>query len=214
MNYSVAIVDDQKLFGYILERLVSTFENFHVLYHAKSGEAFIDKLKEKENVPDVVLLDINMPGMGGVETMHWIKKNRPEIKVLALTSNEDKKTIVEMLRAGAAGYLTKNVGPETLKDSLDEVMRKGFSYSDTIKSVLINYIPSSSDSSEVILKDREIEFLRQVCTEKTYKEIASEMFLSPKTIDGYREALFEKLRIKSRIGLAIYAIKNKLYKVE
>lgn len=212
MNYSVAIVDDQQLFGYILQRLVNTFENFQVCYHAKTGEELMERLRLGDN-PDIVLLDINMPGIGGIETMHLLHKNYPCIRVLALTMDEDKRVIEEMLYAGASGYLTKNVDPDVLEKSLNELMQKGFTYSDVIKSVIINYVPKH-ESPNVVLKEREIEFLKQVCTEKTYKEIASEMFLSPKTIDGYREALFEKLCIKSRVGLAIYAIKNKLYKVE
>lgn len=211
-NYSVAIVDDHLLFANILEKLVNTFDHFQVLYHVKNGEEFLDKLKTKENVPDIVLMDINMPGMDGIETMKWLKTNHPTVKVLALTMNEDEGTILKMLRAGAKSYLCKDIDPSVLQNSLLEVAQKGFYYPDTVRSVLLDSV-NKKDSPEVTLKAREIEFLKQVCTEKTYKEIASEMFLSPKTIDGYREALFEKLRIKSRVGLAVYAIKNKLYNV-
>lgn len=208
---SVAIVDDHLLFANILEKLVNTFDHFQVLYHVKNGQEFLNKLKTEENVPDMVLMDINMPGMDGIETMKWLKTNKPHMKVLALTMNDDEGTIVKMLRAGAKSYLSKDIDPAVLQDSLMQVAQKGFYYPESVRNVLLG---STKDHlPEVVLKEREIEFLKQVCTEKTYKEIASEMFLSPKTIDGYREALFEKLRIKSRVGLAVYAIKNKLYRV-
>lgn len=212
-TYSVAIVDDHQLFANILETLINTFENFHVLYYAKTGADFINKLKDENNIPDVVLMDINMPGMSGIDTMTVVNEKYPSVKAIALTMETDDETIVRMLQAGARGYLSKDIDPEMLKTSLREVAEKGFYYSERTREVLFSSIYNKKDSTPVVLKEREIEFLKQVCTEKTYKEIASEMFLSPKTIDGYREALFEKLSIKSRVGLAIYAIKNKFYNV-
>jgi len=212
-THSVVIVDDHQLFANILETLVNTFENFHVLYYVKNGADFLTKLKSKENIPDVVLMDINMPGMSGIDTMNIVNEKYPSIKAIALTMDNDDETIVRMLHAGARGYLSKDIDPQVLKHSLREVVAKGFYYSDKIREILFSSIYNKKDAPPVVLKEREIEFLKQVCTEKTYKEIAGEMFLSPKTIDGYREALFEKLSIKSRVGLAIYAIKNKLYNV-
>ena len=212
-TYSVAIVDDHQLFANILETLINTFENFHVLYYAKTGSEFLNKLKDEANIPDVVLMDINMPGMSGIDTMNIVNEKYPSVKAIALTMETDDETIVKMLQAGARGYLSKDIDPEVLKTSLREVAEKGFYYSERTREVLFSSIYNKKDSPPVVLKEREIEFLKQVCTEKTYKEIASEMFLSPKTIDGYREALFEKLSIKSRVGLAIYAIKNKFYNV-
>lgn len=211
-RYSVAIVDDHLLFANILAKLVDTYDNFSVLYHAKNGEEFLNKLKVKENIPDIALMDINMPGLDGIETMKRLKAKYPTVRVLALTTNNDEATILKMLRAGAKSYLCKDIDPSMLQRSLLEVVKKGFYYPDEIRNVLVG-AAHKTDTPEVVLKEREIEFLKHVCTEKTYKEIASEMFLSPKTIDGYREALFEKLQIKSRVGLAIYAIRNKLYTV-
>jgi DNA-binding NarL/FixJ family response regulator len=117
-----------------------------------------------------------------------------------------------MLKSGAKSYLFKDINPTVLHDSLKEVVEKGFYYTDKITNILLGAMHKEVEP-RVTLKEREIEFLKHICTEKTYKEIASDMFLSPKTIDGYREALFEKLNKKSRVGLAIYAIKNKFYKV-
>lgn len=213
MSRSVVIVDDHVLFAQALENLINTFDDFHVLYHVKNGKAFTEMLADSKNIPDVALMDVNMPLMNGIETMQWVNKNHSEIHVLALSMDDDENTIIKMLRAGAKGYLLKDINPEILLGALTEVVEKGFYYSDRITNTVLTSL-HRKDEPKQILKDREIEFLRMVCTEMTYKEIASEMSLSPKTIDGYREHLFEKLDVKSRIGLVIYAIKNKVFTVQ
>ena len=214
MKYSVAIVDDHILFAQALQTLVNTFDNFTVLSHARNGEELLHQLTTNAVQPDIALMDINMPVMNGIETMQWISKNKPEIKVLALSMDDDEGTIIKMLRAGAKGYLLKDINPGVLEEALKEVATKGFFYSDRITNTVLKSLHQTDEHSPQHLKDREIEFLKLVCTEKTYKEIAGEMILSPKTIDGYREALFEKLQVRSRVGLVLYAIKNKLYKLE
>lgn len=209
---SVVIVDDHLLFARALENLLNTFNHFQVQYHARNGREFLDMLGNDSHIPDIALVDINMPVMNGIETMQHLNKEYPDIKVLALSMDDDENTIIKMLRAGARGYLLKDIHPETFHSALNDVVKKGFYYSDRITSTVLSSL-HKTDAHEIVLKDREIEFLKLVCTEKTYKEIASDMCLSPKTIDGYREALFEKLQVKSRIGLVIYAIRNDLYKV-
>jgi DNA-binding NarL/FixJ family response regulator len=211
-GYSVAIVGGHLLFANVLGNIIKAFDNFHVSYSVDSGDGFLYKLRNEESMPDIALLDVSVPGTNGVETIHTLSSNYPHLKVLAFTLDEDEDTLSEMLRAGARGCLLKDASFSILHDSLRDVAEKGFYYSDKIRNILFNSL-HKKEQSDIILKEREIEFLKQVCTEKTYKEIAEEMFLSPKTIDGYREALFEKLRIKSRVGLAVYAIKHKLYKV-
>lgn len=213
-NFTIAIVDDHSLFAQALENLINSFGDFKVLYHVKNGQELVKKLEEgSENVPDLAVIDINMPVMNGVETTQWLKKNFPLVNVIALSMDDDEATIIRMLRAGAKGYLLKDISPTILENAIQDVMEKGFYYSNCITNSVLNSLHKHKEP-DVELRDREIEFLKLVCTEKTYKEIASEMFLSPKTIDGYRESLFEKLKIKSRVGLAIYAIKNKIYKPE
>lgn len=212
-NYSIVIVDDHLLFSQALENLINSFDQFEVLYQVKNGQDFLDKLKKtKKNVPDIALMDINMPVMNGIDTMRCLYENFSEIKVLALSMNDEERAIIKMLQAGAKGYLLKDIHPDNFQHALSDVIHKGFYYSDRITSTVLNSI-RKHDSTEIHLKDREIEFLKLVCTEKTYKEIASDMYLSPKTIDGYREVLFDKLNVKSRIGLVIYAIKHKIFKV-
>lgn len=211
-NYTVVIVDDHSLFAQALANLVNTFDNFRVLYTVKNGEEFIAKLKDEAGIPDIAVIDINMPVMNGIETTRLVTKKFPQIRILALSMDDEEQTIISMIRAGAKGYLLKDIDPPALYGAFIDLVEKGFYHSDRLTSTVYNSI--LKNEPQVVLRDREIEFLRLVCTEMTYKEIASEMFLSPKTIDGYREALFEKLQVKSRVGLAIYAIKNKIFRIE
>ncbi|UGU16076.1 response regulator transcription factor [Sinomicrobium kalidii] len=209
----IAIVDDHLLFAQSLTSLVSTFEKYNVLFHAPNGKEFITEMENRKETPDVVLLDINMPVMDGLETMAWIKEHYPHLKVLALSMDDREETIIKMLRLGARGYLLKDIHPNIFEKAIEDVLTKGFYFSDKITNTILDSIDKKDNSNELRLKDREMEFLKLACTERTYKEIADDMFLSPKTIDGYREVLFEKLEVKSRIGLVLYAIKNKLIEV-
>jgi DNA-binding NarL/FixJ family response regulator len=212
-NFTVVIVDDHSLFAQALENLINSFGDYKVLYHVKNGKELIRKLEDGKNVPDLAIIDINMPVMNGFETTQWLKANYPAVNVIALSMDDDEITIIRMLRAGAKGYLLKDISPGILQNAFKDVIEKGFYLSNCITNSVLTSLHKNK-ATDHLLKEREIEFLKLVCTEKTYKEIASEMFLSPKTIDGYRESLFEKLSIKSRVGLAIYAIKNKIYKPE
>ena len=209
----VVIVDDHLLFAGSLEKLVNTFSGFKVLYHAKNGVALQQKFKLESELPDVILLDINMPVMNGFETMEWLSENHPNIKVLALSMEDDEQVILKMLRKGANGYLLKDIHPEKLKVALNEVIEKGYYHSDKVAETLLHSLQPKNEIKERFLKENEITFLKLACTEMTYKEIAEEMNLSPKTIDGYRNDLFRNLNIKNRVGLVIYALKNNLFKV-
>lgn len=205
----IIIVDDHLLFSQSLAFLISTFKEFEVIGSYINGKEFIQAIEEENfEMPNLVLLDVNMPIMDGVETMKWLKGNQPELKVLALSVNDDEETIMKMITNGAKGYLLKDTDPKTFKEALLEVYQKGFYYTEMISGLLINKL--NQNENKVVLKEREVEFIKLACTEKTYKEIADGMCLSPKTIDGYRENLFQKLEIKTRIGLVLYAIKHKI----
>jgi len=204
----ITIVDDHLLFSQSLSYLIGTFKEFAVIGNFDNGKAFINSFPTATEIPDIVLLDVNMPIMDGIETMKWIKANHPELKVLALSVNNDEATVMKMITNGAKGYLLKDTHPKTFREALLEVYQKGFYYSEMVSDFLISKL--GNNDNKVILKEREVEFIKLACTEKTYKEIADGMCLSPKTIDGYRENLFQKLEIKTRIGLVLYAIKNKI----
>jgi DNA-binding NarL/FixJ family response regulator len=205
----IIIVDDHQLFSQSLELLINSFKDFEVINRFENGKVFLSHLQEYPDTEiDLILLDVNMPVLDGVSAMKWIKENRPDLKVIALSVNDDEEIIIKMITNGAKGYLLKDTSPEIFKDAMISVIEKGFYFTEMVSGMLIK--KANDDSKKVNLKEKEIVFIKHACTEKTYKEIASEMCLSPKTIDGYRECLFDKLEIKTRIGLVLYAIKNKI----
>ncbi|MBA3705069.1 MAG: response regulator transcription factor [Bacteroidetes bacterium] len=213
----VIIVDDHKLFRKGMAGLLGNFKNCKVISEANNGEELAQQISAA-NCPDIVILDINMPVMDGYETAAWLKKNFPKVKILALSMNDSEEAIIKMLRAGANGYILKDAEPEELHIALEELTNKGFYHSDMVSGALLNNIYKESDTTiknnELPeLNERENEFLKFACTELTYKEIADKMFVAPRTVDGYREALFEKLNVKNRVGLVLYAIKHKKVKV-
>lgn len=204
----IVIVEDHILLSQAISSLVNSFNDFEVLYLCKNGKELVTKLKTPSNIPDIVLMDVNMPIMNGIETTKYLKENYPNVKVMALSVEEDEGIIIKMLKAGAKGYLLKDVEKDILEMALNEVINSGYYHTKNVSNLLINSL--NKDYKKTELKEREIEFIKHVCTELTYKEIAGKMFLSPKTIDGYRDSLFCKLEVKNRIGLVIYAIKNKI----
>lgn len=206
-NIKIAIVDDHTLFTGALSEMIDQLGNYEVVLCGENGKDFIAKLELIAELPDVVLLDLSMPVMNGFETLEWLKANRPEIKVLILTMNDDEQNILNCLKMGANGYLLKNTSPSILRNAINMVIDKGFYHNEIINSALIQNMNGTTEEN---LKENEIWFLKLVCSERTYKEIAEEMKLSPKTIDGYRENLFKKLKVKSRMGLALYAIHHKM----
>ncbi len=208
---NIVLVDDHALLRKGLATLVKNLGH-EVLFEADNGKHFIENLQPK-SLPDIVLLDINMPEMDGYQTAGWIKTNHPSIKTLALSMYDDENSIIRMLKNGAKGYLLKDSEPSELQDAIVALMKKGYYYSDLVSGKLINAINKIDDDGSdlknlIKLTNREIDFLKYTCTELTYKEIADELCVSPRTVDGYRGDLFEKLQVKSRIGLVIYAIRN------
>ncbi|SCY44954.1 response regulator transcription factor [Flavobacterium anhuiense] len=209
LKRKIIIVDDHLLFSQSLELLIKSFGDYEVIERFENGKVFIDYLEENNSTEiDLILLDVNMPVLDGLSTMQWLKDNRPDLKVIALSVNDDEEIIIKMITNGAKGYLLKDTSPEIFKEAIECVIEKGFYFTELVSGMLINKV--NSDNKKICLKEKEIVFIKHACTEMTYKEIASEMCLSPKTIDGYRESLFDKLEIKTRIGLVLYAIKHKI----
>jgi len=209
------LVDDHILFRKGLRSLIELVSNdYHVLFEADNGKDLQQKIS-KEIYPDLILMDIHMPDMDGFESVKWLSVNYPLIKILIVSMVQKEDVIVKMLRYGVKGYLCKDVEPRELADALHSVVNKGYYYTDFITGKLVHSIQNSNDGDEErkvtsIMNEREKQFLKLACSEMTYNEIAAQMFLSPKTIDGYRNSLFEKLNVKSRVGLALYAVKNGL----
>ncbi len=213
---TIALVDDHGLIRNGISKLIGTFDNMQVIFDASNGMEAIEKIG-KDQIPDIVLMDINMPVKDGYETTEWISSNYPQIKVLALSMYDNEAAVIKMLKAGARGYILKDAEPADLKKALEDIYRKGYYFSDVVTGTLIHKVQKkegSPDSNSGNLSQREIRFLELVCSELTYKEIADQMCLSPRTIDGYRDALFEKLQVKTRVGLVMFALKHNLVSLD
>lgn len=214
----LALVDDHKLFRKGLISLVEMVHpNVEILFEADNGIELQRKI-DKNNQPDIILMDVNMPGIDGFGAVEWLASHFPDVKVLVVSMVEKEETIVRMLRLGVKGYLSKDVEPKELNEALISINERGFYYTDFITGKLIHSLQhennnTSNGQSHHLLNDREKNFLNFACSELTYNEIAAKMFVSPKTIDGYRNALFEKLNVKTRVGLVIYSIRNGLVTV-
>jgi DNA-binding NarL/FixJ family response regulator len=212
----VALVDDHKLFRKGMVELINAFSGFSVRWEANNGRE-LTRLLQPDSLPDIVLLDINMPEMDGYETALWLQGNYPQIKVLALSMYDKEEAIIKMLKSGARGYILKDADPADLRGALMDLVRKGFHYSDLVSGTLMSSINRGTEpvpAGTVTLTKRELEFLKLACTELTYKEIADRMDVGLRAVDGYREDLFKKLNVKNRVGLVMYAVKHNIVKAE
>ena len=215
MKHSIVIVDDHILIAKALGSIMANFPDFEILYECENGKELQDKFVSQNNIPSIVLLDISMPIMDGFETSKWLRENHPDVLVLALSMQDDEQSLIRMIKNGARGYLLKNVAPSELETALKTIIDGGFYYPDwasnIVFSTMMGNTPNKNASNLTIdLTEREKEFLKLCITEMSYKEISEKMFCSPRTIESYRNSLCEKLNIKTRVGLAVFAIKSGL----
>ena len=212
-SIKVALVDDHQLFRKGIAELINSFSTYFVLFEANNGLE-LQKVIHPSNLPDIIIMDVNMPGMDGFETMQWLTDYYPDIPVLALSMIDGENTILRMLKLGVKGYLVKDAHPNELREAMDALMQKGFFYSDLVTGRLIHSLNNEKDNPDQFklskLTGKEINFLSLCCSELSYKEIADKMYISPRTADGYRDKLFEKLDVKTRVGLVLFAVKNRV----
>lgn len=216
MNDSIhiAVADDHALFRKGLIALIHSLgSEYTVMFEAGSGNEFIDRMQEAGQEPDIAIVDINMPGKNGFETVAWMNEHHPLVKVLVVSMLDKEEIMLRMLRMGVKGYLSKDVEPSDLKRALDAIMYKGFYYTDFITGRLLHDLQkeSSGKSRQQLLTERETEILQWMCTELSYKEIAAKLNLSVKTIDIYKDNLCKKTGCLSRVGLVIYAVRNEIF---
>jgi len=207
---SIAIVDDHALFRNGVAALMREFDDLQVLFEADNGHHMQQMIK-KQALPQVVLMDINMPVMDGYMTTAWLKGKYPQVKVLALSMFEDDKAVINMIKCGASGYLLKESSPAEVHEAIQTIFHKGTYINDLVSGKMIRSI--TSPDSVPAFTQKEVDFLKLCCTELTYKEIAEQLFVSPRTVDNYRETLFTKLSLKSRVGLVLYAIQHEVVKL-
>lgn len=210
MKHSIAIVDDHVLIAKALRGIMANFVDFEVWYECENGNELQDKFAAQNTIPSIVLLDISMPIMNGFETALWLKDNHPNVLVMALSMQDDDDSVIKMIKNGAKGYLLKNTHPADLEKALKSLVTNGYYYPEWAASKVFASIGTTlkAEDTVIAITDREKEFLKYSVTEMSYKEIAEKMFCSPRTVESYRDNLFEKLELKSRVGLAVYAIKN------
>jgi DNA-binding NarL/FixJ family response regulator len=210
MINSIAIIDDHILIAKALTGIIENFQQFNVLYECENGKALQEKCAIKKNIPDIVLLDISMPIMDGFATASWLKETHPEVLIMALSMQDDEQSLIKMIKCGAKGYLLKNVHPTELEKALDALVKNGSYFPDWATSKVFMSLTNDNTATKnsIQITAREKEFLQYSITEMSYKEIAEKMFCSPRTVESYRDALFEKLDLKTRVGLAVYAMKN------
>jgi DNA-binding NarL/FixJ family response regulator len=209
----IAIADDYKIYRDGLKVGLSADENFEVLMEADNGE---DLLKGLETNPvDVIIMDLKMPIMDGMEATKAVRKKYPTMKVLVVTMYDDDKFIIHLMENGANGYLLKNTEPEEIRKSIYAVHENGYYFNDVVNKALLkklvlknNLKPSFNQNVE--LTERELEVLKLICEEKTAAEIAKDIFLSPRSVEGIRQRLIEKIGVRNTAGLVMFAVKNNM----
>ena len=207
----VALADDHLLLRNALASLINGFGDCQVIFHSNTGRELIDRLKSGL-VPQVVILDLNMPEMDGFETAKWIQENSPHVHVLMLTMYDSELSLIRLLHAGVKGFLKKDIHPDELKFAIHSVIQSGYYYSNHTTGKLVNLFRNKPEGNmslhKAMLSEQEVEFLKYACSDLTYKEVAQRMGLNPRTVDTLRDQLFTKLDVKSRVGLAMVAIRH------
>lgn len=208
MKIKAAIVDDHLLFLKSISLMLESFREYEVVVEALNGKELQQKMAAAPHLPEIMLIDVNMPVMNGVETAAWVSENYPTIKMIALSQNDSEKAIIEMIKSGCCAYMLKDTHPDELEKALQEVIKTGYYNSDQSNinfRRLLKY-----EEEQIKITEREKIFLKYVCTEMTYKEVAALMHVSERTIDGYRDNLFQKMKVQSRVGLALEAIRRQI----
>jgi len=213
---SISLVDDHVLFRNGIAQLIQNFSEYKIVNQSSNGKEFIEWI-QAGNGTDIVILDIQMPVMDGEFTARWLHQNEPKIKVLALSMFDDEHHVLKMIKAGARGYILKNAEPDELRLALDHIWHRNLYHSELVSSAMMKSLVdgSSSDQQKEFIKlhEKEREFLQFLCSDLTYKEISGKMNVAVRTVDTYRENLFNRFNIKSRIGLVLFAIRNELVKI-
>ncbi len=208
----IALVDDHALFRKGIGNLLSEFTDIDVVFDAPNGKELQSFLKTYSDI-DVILMDITMPIMDGYAATAWVKQNYPLIHVLALSMFDEDIAVIGMLKAGAGGYVLKESSPAELYRAITEIKEKGIYINEMVSGKMLKNFQEQPTENIIRLTERETEFIRHCASELTYKEIADKMKIAPRSVENYRENLFDKLQMKSRVGLVLFAIKNGIVKI-
>lgn len=209
----IALTDDQELFVQAMKALLEDTAEFKVVITAKSGKELLDKLRRR--TADVLLLDIDMPGMDGFEITKIINSRHPEVRIMALSMHQNDTMITSMFEYGARGYLSKSTDPQVLKQAIYSVMKTGFYLDEEVSRALAKRVRNPKDASSSLnplnkITSNEMRVLELICREMSSEEIAAEMSISARTVHGYRESLRTKTGAKNAAGLVLFAVKYQL----
>jgi DNA-binding NarL/FixJ family response regulator len=207
----IAIADDFKIFREGLKVGLSADDAMEVLFEADNGEELVKALET--NTPDVIIMDLKMPLMDGMEATKIVRKNYPQIKVLVVSMYEDDKFIIHLMENGANGYLLKNAEPDEIRRAIYSVYENGYYFNDLVNKALLKKLVLKNNlkpsfNQNIDLTEREQEVLKLICEEKTAAEIGKEIFLSPRSVEGIRQRLIEKVGVRNTAGLVMFAVKN------
>jgi DNA-binding NarL/FixJ family response regulator len=217
---NLAIVDDQQLFREGLIALISDVPHYHFVMEADSGSSLLNQLAEASTLPNVLLMDLKLPDINGVQLNNMIKQQYPSVHIIVVSMYNEERLIARMIEAGASGYLEKNCSKAELMTAIDTTMQLGFYFNlTTLKAIHHSRLYKKAglktvNSIELNLTTREIEILKMICMELTNAEIAQQLFLSARTVDGHRNNLLAKTGCKNTAGLVIFAIRNAIYELE
>jgi DNA-binding NarL/FixJ family response regulator len=207
----IGIVDDHQLFLKSVALLIASIPDCTIVVEALNGKDLIDKFETKPgSIPDILFVDVNMPVMDGPATAAYMHKHYPQIKTVALSMKDDDATIISMLREGCCAYLLKDIHPDELEKALHEINKKGYYNSDASNINFRRLLLHTKKEEALHLTEKEQQFLQLACSEFTYKQIANAMHISERTVDGYREIVFEKLNVQSRVGMVLEALRRNL----
>lgn len=212
----VAIADDQLLFRKGIEALINGFKNMKLVLEADSGRSLLEALEKEEPLPDVILLDLKMPDMNGMEASKLIHEKYPAIKIIILSVYDDQKFIIHLLELGVHGYLFKNSEPAEVCSAIETVMKTGFYLNEPVLLAMREGIQKKSKVSidSYGLSTRELEVLALICKEFTAQEIADKLFISIRTVEGHRNNLLLKTGARNTAGLVIFAIRHHLVELD
>ena len=209
----IAIADDHVAVRSGVVALLKDMGGIAVDVQASNGRELINKLSLLSKLPSICMLDISMPDMNGFETIAAIKEKWPEMKVLVMTGFNLEHYVIRMIRYGANGYILKSCNPREIKQALVAIHEDGLHYSELMRDNMRKAMFHPQNRA-VELSEVETEVLKRCCSDLSYEEIGEAMGKSKKSIEGHRDALFRKLDVTSRVGLALYAVRSGIFPIE